>query len=268
MKKNVLTLMLVSAMLSLPAMANNQSNTSTCLDSIENVKSCLAQIHTEKCLSNEFIIKVFENLNCGNISTGWQDILDTFLPDALPPSPPQTDSDPDTEVVPPEQTPEQPPEFEPEVKPEVKPEQKPEEMPEQKPETTPDTDNESSEQSFLNEVIRLVNVERQKSGLSAVSMDNSLNSAALVRAKEIVSLFSHTRPNGQSCFSVLSDMGISYNGAGENIAMGQTSPSQVMSEWMNSQGHRENILNPSFKNLGVGVYKVGSRYYWAQMFTY
>ena len=81
-------------------------------------------------------------------------------------------------------------------------------------------------------------------------------------------MFSHTRPDGRSCFTALTDLGISYGGAGENIAYGQSSPEEVMTAWMNSSGHRANILNSSFTKLGVGVYKSGNTIYWVQLFTY
>lgn len=184
------------------------------------------------------------------------------------------------EVTPPEtDTPEEKPEDKPEI--EV-PDEKPEEdIPEQekpevdlpvKPEENPDTDEDSSgdtsESSYVNEILRLVNKERAANGLSALSLDKSLCDAAQIRATEIKSSFSHTRPDGSSCFTVLSQLGINYGGAGENIAYGQRSPEEVMTAWMNSAGHRANILNASFTKLGVGVYSSGGTLYWAQMFTY
>jgi len=111
-------------------------------------------------------------------------------------------------------------------------------------------------------------VERSKAGLSAVSASSDLNAAAAVRASEIIKSFSHTRPNGTSCFTVLKEMNISYKTAGENIAAGQTTPAQVMEGWMNSEGHRKNILSPSFTKLGVGYVTGGSYgHNWVQLFT-
>ncbi len=188
------------------------------------------------------------------------------------------------EITPPEtDIPEEKPEEMPECgKPEEKPEEnvpetekpdtdipvKPEEKPEEKPETDEDSSGNTSESSYVNEVLRLVNRERAANGLPAVSLDRSLCDAAQIRATEIKSSFSHTRPDGSSCFTVLSQLGINYGGAGENIAYGQSSPSEVMTAWMNSAGHRANILNASFTKLGVGVYSSGGTLYWAQMFTY
>ena len=179
------------------------------------------------------------------------------------------------------------------ILPDLKPEDKPEEdlpetdkpesdlpetntpvIPEEKPENTPDTDNtpgnngDISENAYVNEVLKLVNEYRASNGLSPVSLDNAISSAANIRAKEIVRSFSHTRPDGRSCFTALSDSGISYNGAGENIAYGQDTPKEVMTAWMNSQGHRANILNGSFTKLGVGIYSSGGTIYWVQLFTY
>ncbi len=120
----------------------------------------------------------------------------------------------------------------------------------------------------VGEILTLVNQYRASAGLSAVTLDDDLCGAAQVRAKEIRTSFSHTRPDGTSCFSVLGERGISYRGAGENIAYGQSDAEEVMTAWMNSDGHRANILNASFTRLGVGVYSAGGTLYFAQMFTY
>ena len=126
----------------------------------------------------------------------------------------------------------------------------------------------SSESRYISEVVRLVNAERAKEGLSTLQMDSSLNSAAQVRAKEIVTNFSHTRPNGSSCFTALSEAGIKYNGSGENIAYGQKTPAEVVNAWMNSAGHRANIMSSKFTKIGVGCYNSNGTYYWSQFFTY
>lgn len=136
----------------------------------------------------------------------------------------------------------------------------------------PNTDNEqsgnTSESQYAAEVVRLVNAERAKEGLSALKSDSTVQSAAQVRAQEIVSTFSHTRPNGSSCFTALEAAGVIYSGAGENIAYGQKSPEDVVNAWMNSPGHRANIMNKNFTTIGVGCYKSGNTYYWSQFFTY
>ena len=163
------------------------------------------------------------------------------------------------------------PEEKPEQKPDEKPEEKPEQNPEQKPDVPGDgsSDKEESEAlSFAEQVVELVNAERAKVNLPALTMTTKLNEAALVRAKETVQSFSHTRPNGSSFSTVLKENGISFQGAGENIAWGQRTSEQVVNAWMNSEGHRANILNPRYTSIGVGYYLNGATPYWAQLFTY
>ena len=116
-------------------------------------------------------------------------------------------------------------------------------------------------------VLKLVNQERTKAGLAPVTGFALLQDAAGIRADEQAELYSHTRPDGRSCFTVLEDLGIAdiddiY--AGENIAYGYRSAAAVMDGWMNSQGHRENILFSNFQHIGVGEL---STYYWVQLFT-
>lgn len=120
---------------------------------------------------------------------------------------------------------------------------------------------------YAAEVLRLVNIERAKAGKSALKADANLAKAAQVRAAEIVSSFSHTRPDGRDPFTAMKEAGVSYRAAGENIAWGQKTPAQVMQSWMNSDGHRENILSDSFGRLGVGYVVQNGRAYWVQMFA-
>ncbi len=109
----------------------------------------------------------------------------------------------------------------------------------------------------------MVNQERTTRGLNALTMPDVLREASRARAREVAVYFSHTRPNGQTCFTILGEYGITYMRAGENIASGQRSPKQVVEAWMNSQGHRENILKTDVNKLGVGFYQ----YNWVQLFT-
>lgn len=136
----------------------------------------------------------------------------------------------------------------------------------------PDIDNNAPETGVLTyaeQVVELVNAERAKAGLHALTLDTEIASAALVRAKETEISFSHTRPDGRRFSTVLSDNGISFRGAGENIAWGQRTPEEVMNSWMNSEGHRANILNPNYTKIGVGFYQnFSGRNYWTQLFTY
>ena len=120
------------------------------------------------------------------------------------------------------------------------------------------------------EVLAQCNAQRQANGIAALSLDPELTKAANIRAQEIATLFSHTRPDGRKCFTVLDQIGYSYWSAGENIAAGYGNSSAVMNGWMNSPGHRSNILNVGFKRLGVGyVYIPNSEYgyYWVQIFS-
>lgn len=122
--------------------------------------------------------------------------------------------------------------------------------------------------SYVLQVLDLVNAERVKAGLSELKLDADVTAAANVRAREIQQSFSHTRPNGSSFSSALTEQGISYRRSGENIAWGQKSPEQVMNGWMNSAGHRANILNANFENIGIGYYQdANGTNYWVQLFT-
>ena len=123
--------------------------------------------------------------------------------------------------------------------------------------------------NYEKEVLRLVNVERSKEGLSELSLYSKLSQASAIRANELLESFSHTRPSGEKCFSVFKEVGInSYYACGENIAMGQKTPEQVVDAWMNSPGHRANILSWKYRYMGLGFCKTdqGMKYYWAQMF--
>jgi uncharacterized protein YkwD len=133
--------------------------------------------------------------------------------------------------------------------------------------TTPTTP--TTNKTFTQQVVDLVNAERAKEGLSPLTVDTSVEKAANVRAKEIQSNFDHTRPNGSSFSSALKEQGVNYRGAGENIAWGQRTPQEVMTAWMNSPGHRANIMNKSYTHIGVGNLQNGSgTQYWVQLFTY
>ena len=121
--------------------------------------------------------------------------------------------------------------------------------------------------NYANEVLRLVNIERSKAGLSALTTNSTLTAAANKRAQETVQSFSHTRPNGTGFQTALTEFGVSYRAAGENIAYGQRTPQEVVTGWMNSPGHRANILNANFNKIGIGVYQKNGVIYWSQLFT-
>ncbi|GAB6930043.1 hypothetical protein JCM10914A_40260 [Paenibacillus sp. JCM 10914] len=123
----------------------------------------------------------------------------------------------------------------------------------------------NTEQSnFASEVVTLVNKERANAGLKPLTVHGQLTTMALDKAKDMNdnNYFSHTSPTHGSPFDMMKAYGISYGYAGENIAKGQRTPQEVMTAWMNSQGHRENILSPNFTMIGVGYYNG----HWVQEF--
>lgn len=117
-------------------------------------------------------------------------------------------------------------------------------------------------------VLELVNDERKKAGLNELTLNSNLSKMSEKRAKEISVNFDHVRPDGSSWTTALDDYDISYSYAGENIAAGYDSPEAVVEGWMASEGHRANILNPNFTEMGIGYYTDSSmyKYYWAQNF--
>lgn len=120
-----------------------------------------------------------------------------------------------------------------------------------------------------NEVIRLVNSERAKKGLPALKANWQVSRVARYKSQDMIdrNYFSHTSPTYGSPFRMLESFGISFSAAGENIAMGLRTPSEVMRAWMGSPGHRANILNPSYNEIGVGLAKSSRGVcYWTQMF--
>lgn len=129
-------------------------------------------------------------------------------------------------------------------------------------------DEDGSMDTYSLQVVKLVNEERMKAGLSPLTVDAMVVNAAEIRAKELETSFSHTRPNGSDFSAALTSAGVQYKRAGENIAYGQKSPDQVMLGWMNSAGHRANILNGNFTSIGIGHYRNAAGVdYWTQLFV-
>ncbi len=128
----------------------------------------------------------------------------------------------------------------------------------------PTTD--SSVLSYEKEVVRLVNEIRAQNGLKELIYDWELSRVARYKSQDMKDnrYFSHTSPVYGSPFQMIKNFGITYRSAGENIAKGQTTPQAVVNAWMNSSGHRANILNASYTRIGVGY--VASGNYWTQMF--
>lgn len=123
----------------------------------------------------------------------------------------------------------------------------------------------------MNEVLDLVNAARADAGVAALELDPALCQAAQVRAEECVGTFSHTRPDGTSYKTALTEAGITAGYVGENVATGYKGARQAVEGWLKSEGHRANILNGNYTKMGIGFEKnTGNRYQgfaWAQLFT-
>ncbi|WJY28241.1 CAP domain-containing protein [Sporosarcina trichiuri] len=195
-------------------------------------------------------------------------------PDSKPDEP-SAKPEPAPTPVKPETKPQQP------VKPEAKPEQpvKPEQKPEQKPDTAPSVPTPPQEKPSQPEastqvsasqieqaVLDLTNAERQKAGLKPLQFDEKLLKSARQKSADMAAnrYFSHTSPTYGSPFDQMKANGITYRSAAENIAMGQRSAQEVVQDWMNSPGHRQNILTPGFTHIGIGYDANGN--YWTQQF--
>lgn len=120
--------------------------------------------------------------------------------------------------------------------------------------------------AYVQQVIDLTNAQRSKNGLPALKADSQLNGVAQKKSVDMQqnNYFSHTSPTYGSPFDMMRDFGVTYKSAGENIAQGQRTPQEVVNAWMNSEGHRKNILSSSFTHIGVGYEKTGN--HWTQMF--
>lgn len=120
--------------------------------------------------------------------------------------------------------------------------------------------------SVEQEVVKLVNAERAKAGLPALKEDWELSRVAKYKSQDMhdKNYFDHTSPTYGTPFTMMKNFGITYKSAGENIAKGQKSATEVVNAWMNSEGHRANILNKNYTHIGVGFVQDGN--YWSQMF--
>ncbi len=206
-----------------------------------NGKDCSAPIKSYYSLIKDLIDN---NLNCANKNTN----VSNTTPESKP-------STPNVETS--------------------KPESKPDTSTESKPDTNTDNNTASKPStpsgnfaSFQKEVLDLVNVERTNRGLQPLKFNSELSKVATLKSQDMIdkNYFDHTSPTYGSPFDMMKQFGITYRTAGENIAMGQETPKEVMNSWMNSPGHRKNILNPDFTELGVGIASDGSSLYWTQMF--
>ncbi|MFJ7953600.1 CAP domain-containing protein [Lysinibacillus sp. NPDC096418] len=138
--------------------------------------------------------------------------------------------------------------------------------PVQTPPVQAPTTSTSDVSAFEKQVVELTNAERTKAGLAPLQVDTKLMAAAREKSQDMQTnnYFSHTSPTFGSPFDRLTALGISYTAAGENIAQGQRTPQEVVQGWMNSSGHRANILSANFTHIGVGYVKTGN--YWTQQF--
>jgi uncharacterized protein YkwD len=122
---------------------------------------------------------------------------------------------------------------------------------------------------MADEVLRLINIEREREGVAPLRMaaDNSnLTAAANLRAEEITVHWAHDRPDGRSWHTVFDEYDVDYRRAGENLAQGHSSPAHVVRGWMDSPGHRANIMRADYHEVGIGVLRHGGRLYWTQLF--
>ncbi|USK53345.1 CAP domain-containing protein [Cytobacillus solani] len=145
--------------------------------------------------------------------------------------------------------------------------QKPAQTQTQKPaQTQPSTPASSSVSAYEQKVLDLTNQERAKNGVPALKLDVELSKVARAKSADMKAkgYFDHNSPTYGSPFDMMKQFGITYKSAGENIAMGQRTPEEVVNAWMNSEGHRKNILNANYTHLGVGYVADGN--YWTQMF--
>lgn len=116
------------------------------------------------------------------------------------------------------------------------------------------------------EVLTLINQKRAEAGAGPLIMADALEDVAEQRAAELAVLFSHTRPDGTDCFTAADGTGLSYRAAGENIASGYPNAASVVEGWMNSTGHRENILDTRFSHIGIGCFEYNGTRHWVQFF--
>lgn len=128
----------------------------------------------------------------------------------------------------------------------------------------------SSNLNYEQKVVELVNIERQKNGLSQLALNSSVSNVAMTKSKDMASnnYFAHQSPTYGSAGDMLTKFGVKWSAWGENIASGQRSPEAVVKAWMNSSGHRANILSSNFTKIGVGyATNANGTPYWTQIFT-
>jgi uncharacterized protein YkwD len=170
--------------------------------------------------------------------------------------PPGADADPE-------------PEMNPDPEPEMNPDPEPEMSPDPEPEADPAPDMGVCGSEMESEEFRLTNQARAEYGLAAFECDLELAEVARDHSEDMAlrGYFSHTNPEGERPWDRMSRAGISFRSAGENIAYGYSSAGAVHNGWMNSSGHRANILSSNYTHIGVGLYDNGGTLYWTQVFA-
>lgn len=216
---------------------------------------------TEICPSGVLLQLLLQYGSCGQSGTqmDWETLLRALLTPPVTPEQPTVQETPSQQETPakPEQpeAPAEPSAPETPIKPETpaKPEQ-------------PATPANTSVSAYEQEVARLVNAERAKEGLAPLTLSAELSRVARMKSQDMHDrgYFDHNSPTYGSPFQLMKSQGITYRTAGENIAMGYRTPEAVVNAWMNSPGHRANILNASYTTIGVGYVADGS--YWTQHF--
>jgi len=264
-------------------------------------KKLLSLLATTLLMSVTFVSPVFAapiELPAPNVQSIWNHVQDMINGQDSAPSPattgvpapePKPEPKPEPQPAPqpapqpqpkPERQPALQPAPQPQPKPEPQPAPQPAPQPQPKPEPQPAPQPAPQQEpaagqqfsQFQKRVVELVNIERQKEGLKLLSADPLLMKGASAKSQDMVEngYFSHNSPKYGSPFNMMKTFGISYRYAGENIASGQTSPESVVRAWMNSPGHRANIMSSKFNKIGVGyAYTTGGSYhhFWTQWFT-
>lgn len=237
--------------------------------------SCLKRTETNSRYLRFDSTSLINSLKTGNSNSCfdlWQSLLTWLNKDctAQPETPtkPEVPVEPETPIEPEVPVePETPTEPETPIEPEVpvEPETPVEVTP---PVETPDKPDEQDGtfSAYAQQVLDLVNEQRAANGLSALTLSSSLSTVAQAKAQDMKDnrYFNHTSPTYGSPFDMMKAFGITYRAAGENIAMGYATPKAVVTGWMNSTGHRANILNANYSQMGIGYVESGN--YWCQMF--
>lgn len=281
MKKSIAVILLGSALV-LPNTSQAEASTFDSVQTKSVIKTVKVegalqllptQIQTNKVDLESYYKELVSWLKKQSIKPQGKPVQKPDTPVGNPAPTPKPDPNPSPEVTPPTEKPTPPvtevpkpapqPEQKPDVTPVPTPPTKP--VPEVKPDPTPDQGQVSASQ-IEQAVLTLTNAERQKAGLKPLQMDDKLMKSARAKSADMASknYFSHTSPTYGSPFDQMKANGITYRAAAENIAMGQRSAEEVVKGWMESPGHRQNILTPGFTHIGIGYDARGN--YWTQQF--